>query len=233
MSGTNNLQETVFRISETLGEDDDQPIVTIERIVNRFGVDFALEVLDEALELESRGGLMVQDGTRRRSLGGVFFYLIRGRIPLKDTIKIFSELPFDRNQKAKVVRNLKYQKGFGKVRITLIGRPGKVVEKRHFVITMIEDKSLPTLPRGLPRVPEVPTSYMVYITHKQWRRVRDSIQHPDDVLIVEGFARYDPELEGMAVYAMNTMTRLLQHKRRQEQRERDIARQSMKAMPSG
>jgi len=50
---------------------------------------------------------------------------------------------------------------------------------------------------------------------KQWKTVAEAIQNPNDRLIVEGFAAFDPGLEGMAVFATNTTTKLLQQQKRQ------------------
>jgi hypothetical protein len=56
---------------------------------------------------------------------------------------------------------------------------------------------------------------MVYIAAKQWKTVAEAIADPDDSLIVEGYPAYDPELEGLAVYALSVSTRNLQIAKRQ------------------
>jgi hypothetical protein len=40
---------------------------------------------------------------------------------------------------------------------------------------------------------------------------------PEDALIIEGWAAYDPDLEGIAVFATNITTKLLQAVKRQQQ----------------
>jgi hypothetical protein len=78
------------------------------------------------------------------------------------------------------------------VKITLIGRPGRVVEKGAVMLTSMQQGSkAPSLPKGLPPVPEEPTVYIVYITRKQWRKVAKAIRNPEDVLIVEGLPVLD------------------------------------------
>jgi hypothetical protein len=217
--------QTVSYIAQELGETERKPISTIQRIVDRYGEDFALELLEETRKVEDQGGLIIHEGTRRRTPGGVFFYLIRGRISEEEVKEFFYEPPFSWKDRLKDLPILREYRGEARVKIMLIGRPGKVVEKRDFAITMIRDSGSPTLPKGLPRPPERPTSYMVYISKRQWKRVKDSIlKHPDDVLIIEGFTRYDPELEGMAVFAMNTMTKFIQQQRRiQSQQQQALA----------
>jgi hypothetical protein len=230
MTTTDDVEQTVALIAQDLGETEEQPVTTIRRIVNQFGADFAHQVLQETARVEEQGGLMLPDKSRKRTRGGVFFYLVRGRISRKDIFTIFysdqprqqkkeKEAPFNWKDRLEIAHELSHQPGEAKVKMTLIGRPGKVVEKRQFVITMVRDTKVPPLPKGLPVPPEKPTSYMVYISKKQWNRVKEAIQDPDDVLVIEGFARYDPELEGIAVFATNTMTKLLQQKQREEQKK--------------
>ena len=45
------------------------------------GTNFAEALLKETEEVEANGGLMTIDGERRRTKGGVFFYLARFRMP--------------------------------------------------------------------------------------------------------------------------------------------------------
>ena len=103
------------------------------------------------------------------------------------------------------------------MKVTLVGRPGKVVEKEQFVVTAMPTMKIPALPKGVP-VPTdtTQTQIMVYIAQKQWRRVAEAIKNDEDVLIVEGFAIYEPQIKGMAVLASNVTTKLLQQSKRQE-----------------
>jgi len=102
------------------------------------------------------------------------------------------------------------------VKITLIGRPGRVVEKQDLVITMMTQMDAPkAFPKGVPTPPATPTVYTVYIGAKQWKTVAEAMQNPEDRLIVEGFAAFDPGLEGMAVFVTNTTTKMLQQQKRQ------------------
>ena len=68
-------------IAAALGEPN---VALIQRIVARIGPDAALAFLAEALATEAAGGLLTSEGTRRRTPGGVFFYLVRGRIAPRD-----------------------------------------------------------------------------------------------------------------------------------------------------
>ncbi len=120
-------------------------------------------------------------------------------------------------EKAAIYRELQQQKGTVQtVKVTLIGRPGRVVEKQDLVITMMTQMEAPNaFPKGVPTPPTTPTVYTIYIGAKQWKTVAEAMQNPEDRLIVEGFAAFDPGLEGMAVFVTSTTTKLLQQQKRQ------------------
>lgn len=67
-------------IAEKLEEKEIAPCRQILRVVRICGAGFARTILEETLKAEEAGGLMVLDGTRRRTKGGVFFYIGRGRM---------------------------------------------------------------------------------------------------------------------------------------------------------
>lgn len=68
------------RIATALGETEQEPITLIGRVVRDVSLDFANEVLRATDEVEAQGGMLVKDGSRRRTKGGVFFQLARARM---------------------------------------------------------------------------------------------------------------------------------------------------------
>src|SRR5260370_149327 len=66
-------------IAEQLGETEDTPRAQIRRAVKILGAEQTLIYLRETLEIEAGEGLMLPDGSRRRTPGGVFFHLLRTR----------------------------------------------------------------------------------------------------------------------------------------------------------
>ncbi len=42
----------------------------------------------QALEAEANGGMLIPDGSRRRTLGGIFFYLVRTHVSDDEAIRI-------------------------------------------------------------------------------------------------------------------------------------------------
>src|SRR5712691_10332783 len=83
--------ETAQLIAEQLGETDDEPSAQIYRAVKKLGIEQALDFLQQTHEIEAQGGRMVTDGSRRRSPGGVFFLLMKERVPVETTKHIFKK----------------------------------------------------------------------------------------------------------------------------------------------
>lgn len=77
---TSKQKKAVETFCEVLGETDGKPTRQIEMMVRLCGVSFVQAILDEALALDEAGGLMTLDGKRRRSKGGVFFFLAHNRV---------------------------------------------------------------------------------------------------------------------------------------------------------
>ena len=71
--------KAVKTIAQKLGEVEREPLKKLKAVVKILGPDKALALSEKALEVEQQGGMMTQDGTRRKTPGGVFFYLVRGR----------------------------------------------------------------------------------------------------------------------------------------------------------
>jgi hypothetical protein len=230
------IQSLVQHIADQLGETEAKPVGQIKAMIEHCGVDFVHKLLQDTLETEANGGLMLPDQSRRRSMGGVFFYLGRGRIskeirslifpPFQNPNALKKSLPplpphFKWDERVEIVQKLFEDKGeMTTVKVTLIGRPGKVEMRRDLVITtMSHSAKTPTLPKGVPSPPAVPTLYTVYIAAKQWRKVEEAVADPNDALIIEGTCAFDTAVNAMAVYAMSVTTKNIEAKKRQQQKE--------------
>lgn len=77
---TSKQKKAIEVFCEALGEKDGKPTRQIEMMVRLCGSSFVQAVLDEALAVDAAGGLMTLDGKRRRSKGGVFFFLAHNRV---------------------------------------------------------------------------------------------------------------------------------------------------------
>ena len=229
MTQTTDTRELVRTIARQLGETQPGPIRQIHRIVQRLGADRALSILEETQQIEAQGGRMLPDGSRRRTPGGVFFALVKDRVSARKRAVIFftpgqkprapqaaspqvaAPLPIDLDTIPNTTGELRT------VKITLIGRSGPLVSKNGYILTSMQTSKTPSLPTGLPAPLTTPTSYTVYIALKPWTKVAEAIRDPEDVLIIEGFPAYDATLEGIAVYATNVTTKVLQQAQRAAQ----------------
>jgi hypothetical protein len=228
-----DTRELVQTIAQQLGETQRGPIQQIRRVVQHLGADTAQAILAEAQQIEANGGLLLPDGSRRRTPGGVYFHLVRQRISPAERVLIFPMRPGRSTRPGTSVpaapptpvpastepQDIVIPNATGEartVKITVIGRPGRIVrDPRGFVTVTMQRTGVPALPKGVPAPPMAPTSHTIYIAQKQWQKVADALQDPEDVLIVEGFPTATPQ--GINVYATNTTTKKLQQAQRATQ----------------
>lgn len=244
-----SVHETARMIAQTLGETEQVAQQQIQRIVWALGRTSARRLTEQTLQIEQDGGMMLRDGSRRRTPGGVFFHLAyttgqpkEGRTlerpaykkpkkekqsapqqqlaqPKQKQVKPMQEATpvFTWNDRIAAMKEAESEKGQANVKITLIGRPGKILDKGSCIVTVMESTKIPTLPKGLPTPTNVATKYAVYIASKQWKKVEEVIKDPEDILIVEGFPKTDPQVSAIAVFATNVTTKKLQMAKKQPQ----------------
>ncbi len=238
-------EDVAAMIADQLGETEAWPRRNIVIIVRALGRTQSRQLLAQALQIEANGGMMLPDNSRRRTPGGVFFHLayttgqpkpgkkltrpMRRQMPKpKEEKQAVQTTPkekqpvsqpatiFPWNDRITLIQEAEKEKGnTTTVKITLIGRPGNILDKGQFIVTVMESTKIPALPKGLPTPTNIATKYAVYIAAKQWKKVAESIQDPEDVLIIEGFPKTDPEVKAIAVFATNVTTKKLQAGKRQ------------------
>jgi hypothetical protein len=86
-------EDTVSSIAKALGETDEIPLAQITGVVSALGEEPSLKLLEETKGIEAKGGMMLPDGSRRRSPGGVFFFLSRQQLSVDDKHRIFRGAP--------------------------------------------------------------------------------------------------------------------------------------------
>lgn len=106
------------------------------------------------------------------------------------------------------------------VKITLIGRPGKVVQQPSCVVVAMKGKAPPSLPKGLPTPPaNSGVTWAVFIATKQWDKVKEFItQQADDQLLIEGYPLLDPK-SGSGVVLATSCKSVLQEKAQREAKQ--------------
>jgi cold shock CspA family protein len=242
-SEPSELDLAVARIAEALGETEPQPLEQLRRIIGRLGLARVEELLARVEEIEAAGGMPVPDGSRRRTRGGVFFAVVRQSIPRKERGGLFvfpitaptaslSTPPTAEALGELLADVARWPRGVaGSVKITLVGRPGSLQQTARpgqvaeFFAFPMESGQLPSLPKGLP-IPTVPTTFLVLVSARQWRRVADALRNPQDRLIIEGHSSIDARVPDMiTVRAISVTTveaqRALRAKQQAESAQRE------------
>ncbi|MEL6405638.1 MAG: phosphorylated adapter RNA export RNA-binding domain-containing protein [Chloroflexota bacterium] len=232
------LKQHTQEVAEQLKEDNQKAIAQISKLIELLGREFVQNYVEKTKEIEAKGGLKTDDGSRRRTTGGVFFYLIKVAVPDEVRDKIFPRFGMRRTgnvikweERMKYVAEMVAEETaehgeMHSVEIRVKGRPGKIlVEDNSVVTTLTHTHSSVPFAYGVPQPPtDVSTVYVVYMPIRKWRDVEEFIKRaPSDVLIVDGTLIWDAESSTLAVFARNVTTR---------RRERDIRRGIHSPVPS-
>jgi len=230
----------IDEIAAQFGETEDEPKRLIKRALRTLGEERVRAFVAQALDVEATGGLLLPDGSRRRTPGGVLFHLMRTGIDKKASRKIFWSHTTGQGQGAQESAQgdspatttgaapfdgavfgaaaAEAMSGTGEattVKLTLIGRPGTVVERGDVVLVALRSEKAPSFPKGVP-APESPqTDYMVLIGMKQWRKVAEALAaDPADKVIIEGYPTVRPDFVGITVHATSATTTGIQAAKR-------------------
>jgi len=77
-------------IGECLEEDDPEVLSLLGRCVQLLGEEACRALLVQTWQVEETGGLLTTDGTnRRRTAGGVFFWLVKQKAPPEQRVRLF------------------------------------------------------------------------------------------------------------------------------------------------
>lgn len=209
----------------------------IRRIVDLIGVKRSFALTDEALRIESEGGMPTQDGHRQRTTGGIFFYLfsqsvtpaqqrevhllqarlqqefdIRKRI--RGSKKQYGRLgslsvPVDLHTSREMVAQLGENAGKADaVKVKIVGRPGKAQQQDGLVVFQMRDEGeRPKLPKVLPPLPDAPQTYVIYLSAKIWVKLVPLLEQPEQKLFIEGHLAFDPQLKKPVIYALGAYPR--------------------------
>ena len=235
LSSTMPDKSTAAAIATQLNETDPGALTQIARIVERMGDEFVATAVADTLRLEAEGGMLTEDKQRRRTPGGVFFYLVRGRVSPEDRKALFptphrpakpalpAAITLSDSERLALYNQLKAHPGVAtNMKLTLIGRPAKILKRDTFVAVTLASHEPPALPKGLPELPSQDlTIYLVYIASKQWRKVEESIQNPEDKLIIEGYPYNDKKMGVIGVLTQSVTTVNLQRATRDAGKKSD------------
>jgi hypothetical protein len=240
------IATAVADIAAQLGETESYALKQIERVVEELGVAAAYDFLAQTKLRLAEGGVTTYDKSRPRTAGGTFFFIVRGevtaaqhqaiwpnhRLPYRLARQLPRKEPLAKQPPpakpahtrltwtaaADLLPLLSRQKGIAMtVKLTLIGRPGKIIDKGEVMVTVMTSDKIPTLPKELPPPPEEPTVYLTFIAKKQWKKVAAALEaDPEDRLIVEGYPAMDKKLGVVGLLAHSVTTTGLQAAKREK-----------------
>jgi hypothetical protein len=227
---TPNPQTAAVDIAAQLNESAPQVQAQIQHIIDHLGVETAYAFLDQTKQCLAEGGVLTHDGKRKRTPGGTFFFLVRGGVTAEQHQAIWPQhqlpghlrprrskpprLTWD-EARAAIPEALSQQGTAMSAKLTLVGRPGKIIEKEHVIITTLTSDRAPSIPRGVPKAPEAPVVYLVFIARQQWERVAEALAADEnDRLVVTGYPVLDKETEAIVVLGQSVTTTSQQEQKR-------------------
>lgn len=224
------IKAEAAQIGEKLGETSPKPVAQIRRLIEKCGLPFVEKIMAETEVIEAKGGLLTHDRKRRRSKGGVFFYVAKGQMDASLRAQIFPNFGKGGDgtvappgivwaERIKPMKALRQAAGqISGLTVTLSGRPGKLHIDGSSVMTVIEQRQVkaPPYPKGVPHFDTVDnlTIYYVFMSLRHWKRVEKALEDESDLLVVEGSAVYDAELEGITVLSTRVSTKKLDYQKR-------------------
>ncbi len=233
------LASVADEIAARLGENESEPIRQISRAVRILGEEKVRSFVTQTLQVEAAGGLMLPNDSRRRTPGGVFFHLMRTGVEHKEWYRIFRPqttghdkgtqgsgtatgtvmTPFDWTTFSTAATEAMSEAGEATtVKLTVIGRPGKVIERGDVALVAMRSEKVPSLPKGVPAPPSSTVDYMVLVGMKQWRKVAEALAADlADKVLMEGYPTIQPEFAGITVYATSATTTGIQAGKRAAQ----------------
>ena len=245
MAVSEQTTTVVDEIAAQFGETEDEPKRLIKRALRTLGEERVRAFVAQALEVETAGGLLLPDGSRRRTPGGVLFHLMRTGIDKKTSRKIFWSHTTPQGQGAQGTAQgagdtlatateatpfdwvtfgaaaMEAMSGAGEattVKLTLIGRPGTVVERGDVVLVALRSEKAPSFPKGVPAPESATVDYMALVGRKQWGRVAQALaSDPADKVLIEGYPTVRPEFAGITVFATSATTTGIQAGKRAAQ----------------
>jgi PHAX RNA-binding domain-containing protein len=224
---------TVDKLAEVLQEPNIDLLTQVLRIL---GPDGTTALLMDTLQCEANGGMRTKDGTRRRTPGGVFFQRVKEQATRQERRRLFPQLApqpgrhkpqgqptvltWDEVQTLTQTLTTAPTGEARTMKLTLIGRPGKVETRGQAVVFRMQGKAPGPLPKGLPPLPNAPAlTWTVMVALRQWNRVKDSVTgNPEDQLIIEGY----PLMQGTqhVLMAQSCVSMVQQRAQKQAQQQR-------------
>jgi hypothetical protein len=207
------LSSRALALARQLGETKFPVLQQIERCIAVLGAATVDELLRETEQIEQGAGLMTLDGKRRRTKGGTFLYLARGRCTPEERAIIFPMTDWRARKAHDKVRAARtapaapvpaapaagtapaapagkityFFPGVAALKTTLKGRPIQSTVLDGYTRLLFErTEAKDSFPAGIPPAPSEPQRVTVYVGAKQWAKVASEIQKPAVNLSIDG-----------------------------------------------
>jgi hypothetical protein len=194
----------------------------IVKIVSALGFEVTHRLALTALEIQAAGGEISVHRGRPRTVGGIFYKLIRQHAASLGPDVYYAAFP--KANPTPPPRRLLWEERLGpidrsrrqpgeaiNVNITVIGKPGTVVKHKGVATAVVRGPSqAPSLPKQLPSVDPSGTEFTLQIPERQWNKIEAQLKaHPDDLIIAEGLPVLDPEAKAITVLVRSATTVML------------------------
>lgn len=230
-------------IAAQLGETESSVRWQIGRALRIIGEERTRAFVAQARAVEAAGGMMLPDGSRRHTVGGLFFRLMREQLmgdeaSRQDAYRIFRPHGTKERdaQKASTDKAPRTTASYdwtafsadateamsepGKattVKLTVIGKPGKVVARDDIVFVGLTSPTVPSLPKGVP-VPAGGGRFLAMVSAKQWAKIAAALTaDPNDKVIAEGYPSIQDGFKGISVSVTSITTARIQAGKRAAQ----------------
>jgi len=199
-----SLAHTIAYLADSLHESDPAVINQLRVILDRHGREYTINTLHRALDLEHNGGLLIKSGKRRRTIGGIYFHLVKSDHAPEPTRKRQMTWQEIKRRAKQLIPNNTLQ-----LRATVTGKltslPQRVPDTDTWLTKITYQASQGSKPKGSPLPPSHQTTITLCLTTRQTNKLRTQFSESEPPLItVEGTPYADHE--GSLILYVTTIT---------------------------
>jgi len=202
-------------IASALGETGEKQVGQIERAYTQMGEAFMQSLIKDVKTVHASGEMLSADG-KARSVGGVFFALLRKRVSDDEWFFIqhgrsrsSPSVAMDWSERLEAAREARAHPGVASwVRVSVVGQVDvNTIElfDSYVLVTLYGGEHIPPLPKGLPEPASMASTFRVGISLAQWREVERDLRQGEP-LIVSGYPMANEKKGTVTVYAIKTET---------------------------
>lgn len=206
-------------IAAQLKEDKSVPMLQIRKLIELKGEPFVREQVAATLKVEESGGMMTAEGDRRRTIGGVFFWLSKEALTTEERLEVFPS----RRHYQPPVRTIQWEERreilasmtrYGRIRtmqLVLRGQVPVLSQDDEWVQIgfqqTIESHPVQVYPRGVPAPPEQVVTWVVAVEASRWHAVIAKFDELRDEIVIEAMPFWDQTSQLMVMWSREIVAR--------------------------